>query len=253
MKKKLLCLFSAILVLSSCSSDVTREDDVIVDEIQPGDLVLLKKTIEKYENGRTRTTIYNYNGNKLVSQVYDNSKEGIYFTYTGDLITKMEFKLADGTVEQVNSYEYDAKGKLTIFKRIDSIEDLGNKEVYTYNADGSVSVLEYIGDSKIQTKENATRKITFLNGEVAEITSTNSPNHKYTYDTKNNPSKNILGMSKIAFVDAEADGVSHNTLTDTSGDEVLTSYTYTYNTGNYPLTSVEISKEEGKLSTQYFY
>lgn len=253
MKKKLLCLFSSILVLSSCSSDVTREDNVIVDEIQTGDIVLLKKTIEKYESGETRTTLYNYNGNKLVSLVYDNSKEGIYFTYTGDLITKMEFKLADGTVEQVNSYEYDAKGKLTIFKRIDPIEDLGNKEVYTYNEDGSVSVLQYIGDSETQTQDNATSKITFLKGEVAEITSTNSPNHKYTYDTKNNPAKNIIGMSKIAFVDGEADAVLNNTLTDTSGDEVVTSYTYTYNAGNYPLTSIEISKEEGKLSTQYFY
>lgn len=252
MKKNLLCLFSALLVLASCSSDVTREDEIIDDVPTPVGQILLKKMIEKYDNGVTRTITNTYDGNKLVSQIYNNSKEGIYYTYAGNLITKMEFKLADGSVEQVNSYEYNDKGKLVIFKRIDPIEDLGNKEVYTHNADGSISVLEYIGDSKTQTKENATRKITFLNGEVAEITSTNSPNHKYTYDTKNNPSKNILGMDKIAFVDGEADGILHNTLTDTSGAELSASYTYTYNTDNYPATSVETS-EDGKITTQYFY
>ncbi|KFF18814.1 hypothetical protein [Flavobacterium hydatis] len=254
MKRKLLYLFSALLVLTSCSNDETREDskdnDVVV--ITPESPVLLQKTIDKDEDGSTRTTVYTYNGNKIVSQLYNNTKEGIYYTYTGDLITKMEFKLADGTIEQVNSYDYDPKGKLLTFRRIDPVENLGNKEVYRYDADGSISVTEYIGDSKTQTQTNATSKITFLNGEVAEIVSTNSPNHKYTYDTKNNPEKNILGMDKIAFVDGEADGTLHNTLTDTSGDKLSASYSYTYNVSDYPATSIETSSE-GKVTTQYFY
>lgn len=254
MKRKLLCLFTALIVLNSCSSDY-KEDETPANE----SVILLKKTIDKDSDGSVLTTTYTYNGNKIVSQV-NNLKEGIYYTYTGDLITKMDFKLADGTIEQVNTYEYDAAGKLITFKRIDPIEDLGNKEVYSYNADGSISVVEYIGDSKTQTQKNATSKITVSNGEVIEIVPTNSPNHKYTHDTKNNPYKNVLGMGKIAFVDGEADGILHNILTDKSGNEIwsnyLNTYTYTYNSDNYLVTSTDTeTSDDGteKSSTEYFY
>lgn len=265
--KKILCFFTVLtLVLSSCSSDDDGRDTVPVTEIitkpitepiiepKKENQFLPKKTIRTDEDGLILTTIYTYNGNKIISGIED-SGEGIHYIYTGDLITKLEYILANGTVEQVDSYEYDSKGKLTTFKRIDPIENLGNKEVYTYNADGSVAVVEYIGDSKTQTRENATSIITFLNGEVSEITSTNSPNFKYTYDTKNNPIKNILGMDKITFTDGEASGIFHNIISEISvyGNATTTrTAKITYNVDGYPEKSVD--DFEGKVTTtEYFY
>lgn len=250
MKKNLLCLFSALLVLASCSSDVTREDDDTTTTNPTEGQTFLKKTIEK-EDGLTLTTNYKYNGNKLVSVIDSNGGSMIY-TYTGDLITKLEFKLADGTLEQVNSYMYSTDGKLTTFTRVEPLEDYGYRESYTYNANGTITVNSYGGNVGAQNDVGGKSTITFLNGVVIEIISTNSPNHKYTYDTKNNPLKNVLGMDKIAFVDGEADGNLHNILTDHTGDAVWASSIYTYNTSNYPATSIETT-QVGKVSTEYFY
>lgn len=241
--KKLLCLFSALLlVFSSCSND----DNSSTNENQ----ILLKKTTTTDADGLTSTTIHNYNGNKIVSSIFE-SKESMNYTYTGDLITKLEFKLSDGTVEQVNSFEYDSNGKLATFKRIDPIYDLGNKEVYTYNADGSISVVEYIGDSKTQTQENATSTITFLNGEVSAIVSTNSSDFKYTYDAKHNPTKNVLGMDKISFTDGEASGILHNIISRTE-DSITSTSEITYNAYGYPEKSFDNFEDKG-TTTEYFY
>jgi hypothetical protein len=252
MKRKLLYLFSALLVLTSCSNDETREDskdnDVVV--VKPVSQILLKKTVEKNANGTTRTTIYTYEGNKIVSQVYNNSKEGIYYTYTGDLITKMEFKLADGTVEQVNTYKYDGNKKLIEFFRTQpGQEDWDSTEKYIYNADGTVSVYDEDGF------KNST--FTFLNGEISEVVSVNSPNFKYTHDTKNNPFKNVLGMDKIAFIDGEGNGILHNIISETSsfGDDNTTTNTtskITYNTDDYPVKSFDNFEDAG-TTTEYFY
>jgi uncharacterized protein (UPF0333 family) len=255
MKKKLLYLFSALLVRTSCSNDVTREDeDVIVVAPVPVPVpvsqILLTKMIEKNANGTTRTIIYTYDANKIVSQLYNNTKEGIYYTYTGDLITKMEFKLADGTVEQINTYKYDANKKLTEFSRTQpGQEDWDSKDTYVYNADGTVSVYDEDGF------KNST--ITFLNGEVSEIVSTNSPNFKYTHDTKNNPEKNILGMNKIAFTDGEGNGILHNIITEISsyGDDTTTTTKtskMTYNKDDYPVKSFDNFEDAG-TTTEYFY
>jgi hypothetical protein len=168
------------------------------------------------------------------------------------LITKLEYKFPDGSLDQINLFTYNSDGKLTTAVRIDPEMEWGNKEVFTYNEDGSVSVIQYIGDDETQTQENATRTIKFLAGEVSEITSSNSANHKYVYDTKNNPLKNVLGFDKIAFIDAEADGVLHNTISDTSEGEVLYNYVFTYNSNGYPVKSDEIDDGETS-STEYFY
>lgn len=245
--KKILCLFSAftLVLISSCSSDDSSSES-------NDDLVLLKKTITTDSDGNKVTTNYKFNGNKIVSTIDDSGELELYYTYTGDLITKLEYKFPDGSLDQINLFTYNSEGKLATAVRIDPEMEWGNKEVFTYNEDGSVSVIEYIGDDETQTQENATRTIKFLAGEVSEITSTNSPNHKYVYDTKNNPLKNVLGFDKIAFIDAEADGVLHNTISDTSEGEVLYNYVFTYNSNGYPVKSDEIDDGETS-STEYFY
>ncbi|MES2575460.1 MAG: hypothetical protein V4572_10995 [Bacteroidota bacterium] len=244
--KKILCLFSALaLVLTSCSGD-----DSSSDSSPDSSTILLKKTILTDSEGEKTTVIYKYNGTKIVSEL-DNYGDGILYTYTGDLITKMEFKY-DGIIEQTNTYSY-TDGKLTTFVREDPIMDWGNKEVYTHNSDGSISVKEYIGDGTTQTQLNSTGTINFFaNGEVSEITSSNNLTYKYVYDTKNNPFKNVLGFGKIAFVDGIADGISHNMISETYGTEVTYTATYVYNSNNYPKTVVD--NEDGEeTKIQCFY
>lgn len=240
--KKILCLFTALtLVLASCSSDDSSSDS--------SNSVLLKKTINTDNKGKKITTNYTYNGNKIVSSIDDLGDSNAYYTYTGDLITKLECKLPDGTVELVNTYNY-TDGKLTTFVRINPDMDWGYKEIYTYNADGTITVEKYVGDSKTQALHNATGTVKFSNGEVIEIFDDNSSNHKYTHDTKNNPMKNVLGWNKINFTDGEGPAVIHNMLTDKVGAEFWGNYTYTYNGDEYPIISIDSVEEE---TVEYFY
>ncbi|MDQ5929453.1 MAG: hypothetical protein QG594_1232, partial [Bacteroidota bacterium] len=60
--KKILCLFGALtFALTSCSSDDDSSGS------PSSDLVLLKKTITTNSDGEKITSIYKYDGNKIVS------------------------------------------------------------------------------------------------------------------------------------------------------------------------------------------
>ncbi|MFD1604200.1 hypothetical protein ACFSJW_08145 [Flavobacterium artemisiae] len=244
--KKFLLLFGVLTMsLTSCSSDDSSSEST--------DTVLLKKTILTDSDGEKITTTYTYNGNKIVSMVDDSGDVGLYYTYTDDLITKIEFKLPNGTLEQVNTYTYDANKKLSVFVRSEPTDKLGSKTVYTYNSDGSVSAKNYIGDDKTQTSFNGESKVFFTNGEIVKITSDYSPDKSFTHDDKFNPMKNVLGMDKLAFEDSDADGVVHNIVSekDLGSDEIMATYVFTYNAANYPTKCVE--SEEGEIATTEFF
>ncbi|KAF2510182.1 hypothetical protein EYY60_11775 [Flavobacterium zhairuonense] len=239
--KKILCLFGALtLLLTSCSSDDSGSS-----------VVLLKKEITTDSDGDKVTTDYKYDGNKIISATVQGTTTGIYFTYTGDLITKMEFKY-EGVVEQVNKYEYDSNGKLISFIRVEPLEENGSKEVYTYNSDGSISITAYSGTDLAQTTADGTGKITFVNGEIDKIALTYGPTRSYTYDDKNNPYKNVLGYDKISFTDGEAEGILHNIVSVKNGTKVTESYVFTYNGDGYPVKSVD-TDGSGVATTEYFY
>ncbi|MDQ6527640.1 hypothetical protein [Flavobacterium sp. LHD-85] len=245
--KKILCLFGALtLLLTSCSSDDSSSDS--------SSNVLLKKIVITNSDGEKFTTNFKYDGNKIVSAIDDSGEANLYYTYTGDLITKIEFKYPDGTIDQINTFTYNAEGKLTTFVRVEPNMDWGHKEVYTYNADGTISVKSYSGDSETQTGEGVTSTIKFVNGEVSEILAitANQPDHKYTYDNKNNPTKNILGMDKIAFVDGEGNGVKFNILTDSADGDLWGNSTFTYNDQGYPTKEVNTGSDSVG-NTEYFY
>jgi hypothetical protein len=261
MKTKLFYfLVASLFVLSSCSSDTDGRDIEPITKTEPiidpkpesnpiiDNQILVKKIISTDEKGLVTTILYNYDGNKIVSKLYNDTKPGMYYTYSGDLITKLEYKFADGTIDQIDTYKYDGDKKIIeFFSTQPGQEKWDHYEFYVYNADGTVSVYSEDG-FKYST-------ITFLNGEVSEIVSTNSPNFKYTYDTKNNPEKNILGMDKIAFTYGEASGVLRNIISETYGygnDAKTTTLKITYNADGYPVKSFDNFEDTG-TTKEYFY
>ena len=243
--KKLLYLFSAIaLTLASCSSE---DDSNNISD------VLVTKIIETYEDNSTYTTEYVYSGTKLVSST-DSDGEYQLFTYTGNLITKIEYFLSDDTLDQVETYTYDSSDRLISFVRVFPTDtDWGNKETYTYNTNGTIFVNYYSGDYNSQTNLDQTGVITFLNGEISQIATSDGNTDDYTYDNKNNPFKNVLGYNKIYFTDALTDGVVNNIVTMTSsstgGSYVNTN---TYNSNDFILTSESVSSVE-TISSEFFY
>jgi hypothetical protein len=250
MKKLLFLLSVSILFFSSCIPNPEENPDPIV----PVATLFLKKTIDTYDGGETVTTNYTYSGNKLVSIVSDTPDEpNLYVTYTGNLITKGEYKFADGTIDQINTFEYDDTNRLVTYKRVDPEMDLGNKETYVYNLDGTISVTYFIGDATTQTEAAGTGTVTFEDGEISEISSPEDT-FTYVYDNKSNPLKNVLGWNKIAFVDGEGNGVAHNITSfvhTNAGMPMTFTYEYTYASG-YPIESVA-NDEDGTYTTEYFY
>lgn len=230
------------LVLNSCDS--SSDDDG-----GSAGVVLLKKTIETDSEGNVVTSIASYNGAKI-DKITATGDFLIDFTYTGDLITKEEYSQG-GEVFQINNYTY-TDGKIATFTRIEPLDDLGYKEVFTHNNDGTISVAVFIGDAASQTMANGTSTITIANGEVTSITTSGfGVDHTYTYDTKNHPFKNVIGYAKISYVDGEASGMLKNiTLDESDFGDVSTTYTYFAN--QYPETAVENDGGD-ETTTEFFY
>lgn len=250
MKKLFLFLSAVTLILSSCSND----GDTLPSPVNSNnsDSVFLKKKVDS--NGIIFN--YTYNGSKIVSVIDNDADESdAFFTYTGDLITKLEYKIA-GNVEQRNIYEYNAEGKLISFKRLTLGMNWGDKEVYTYNSDGSISFINYFGDATTQTSLNRTGKKFFTNGEVSRIEMYESGGGTNTitttYDIKKNPMKNVLGWNKIDFVEDEAIGINHNVLVQNSTINGITNYSYIYNTNDYPKSFTETNNGIA-LTSECFY
>jgi hypothetical protein len=255
--KKLICLFGlSALLLTSCSSSdsssTTEESDVLVT-----------RTVETYANdGSTVTTNYTYSGKKVLKSI---DSDGYYenYTYTGDLLTKAEIFDMDDNLIQRETFTYNGSAQLVSYVILDFEFNMGDKETYVHNSDGTISTAAFSGDLTSQTNPVSTGVVHFANGEVSsfdeiESFSSSTSTTTYTYDTKNNPFKNITGYDKISFIDSEAAGNTHNILTKTyttSSQTDVTTTTFTYNSLNFPVTDSEIEGTDATsvITTQYTY
>lgn len=97
--KKLLYLFTAsLLVFTSCSNDDNDSSD-------PASSILVKKITKIASDGDFSTENYLYNGNKVVSMTEADGSVTKY-TYTGDLIAKIEDFDETGTLNLTTNYNY---------------------------------------------------------------------------------------------------------------------------------------------------
>jgi len=255
MKKLALACSAFLLMLSSCSSSSDSNSS-------SSDDVLVSKTIETYAlDGSVVTSDYTYSGKKLVQETDD---DGVItkFTYTGDLITKVEYFDDLGVLVEKETFSYDSSSKLISYVRLELFNNDGIKDTFVYNSNGTVTGSRFSGDLSIQDDFYGTSIIYFTNNEVSKIEEYSDvgdlyATRLYTYDTKVNPFKNIIGFDKIQFVDNEALGINHNIVTDDYTDSGLpTPYTttYTYNANNFPLTAVESGGDPSdNISTEYIY
>ncbi|WP_163410566.1 hypothetical protein [Flavobacterium ajazii] len=236
--KKILCLFSSLmLVLSSCSSDDTTDEKI-----------LLPKT-EKYTYAshpeENNTVTYSYDGNKIVSLTYDGGDQ-IIFTYTGDLITKAVYteSYEGETYTQTTTFTYE-NNKLKSSLKVDSGDSSTKRKTYTYNSNGTISVATFILNLSTQEEEQDWSSVLTLDskGNIVKAEFGDSVNI-IEYDTKNNPFKGILGYTLLLeseIFDKEANTPNNITkIIEKSGEviEGTTTYVNTYNSDNYLTKSV---------------
>ncbi len=227
--KKVILFFSVILLsIVSCSTNedpiVTPDPEIInPDPVIPTSFILPKKIINLTDNVVKSTANIIYNGNKIIegTTVKSNGTTKDVFTYTGDLITKIEV-ISGGVIKYSNEFQYDSNTRLSVELSDDEFFENSvavrrkTKKVFTYNPDGTVletnfklvnSIYENTGTTSVYTLANGNeiKKVTngsysYPSGINGEISTTNTITTVVKeYDTKINPLKNILGFEKLTL------------------------------------------------------
>lgn len=227
--KKFLCLLGALaLSLNSCSSDDNSSDGGSSTNALPS-----KITLTTVENGKSGSLDYtfSYDGNKLKQISLSDASKYVY-TYTGDLITKVEYFRSSILVStDVYAYENNKLVSKTSSQAFGST--IQNKLTFVYNANGTVNAnLSQIED-RVETKYDTTTLYTFANGNIVSTEYYDGLKEKITntFDDKKSPFVNITGL-KLLLDLAQVDS-----------DE----YQFDFHSANNALTSVTVNyDEEGK-------
>jgi hypothetical protein len=247
--------FLCTLILVSCTNDNTEE------EANP--LGLPKTVSELYQDGSNIGELKGtctYNENKLV-EIYYNSSQKKVFTYSGDVISKMEYYQA-GTLRFEHTYTYE-NDILVEYKNADFQTGNIHTIQYMHETNGTVKYNEEFSfnGSLSWTKEGT---ITFANDniveDVAEFTFVGVEDefnvivNVLEYDDKPNPYKSILGYS--ALLNLKGTIGNHNIVSDYSYissykngvqyAESLTGkeYEITYDAANRPIQMDRYSNED---------
>lgn len=118
-----------ISTLVSCSTDSESGID-----LQPVTTILVKNIKHTYTPNDIVLSTLKYDGNRIISRSTDGGFIATY-TYTGDVITKIEERVDD---KFQRSYEYIyLNGKVA--KEIEKDNWETDSRIYTYNANGTVS------------------------------------------------------------------------------------------------------------------
>ena len=145
------------------------------------------------------------------------------------------------------------------------------KQVFVHNVDGSINFTNFSYQSPNTEIVDCTGKYTFVNSNRTKVEFNNVTTSSvsiYTYDSKNNGFRNILGFDKLIFIEGsmpnnfqtinfQSTNIANNTISFTS--EAVN--TYIYNANNYPISEVRFSTGSITTSpptvttrtTNYFY
>jgi hypothetical protein len=241
--KKILLLVIVSCLLSFCSSDSSSSSD---------DTILLKKIIHENENGSTTITTYVYDGKKM--KTVSNGTYVSKFYYSGNLVTKVEGYI-NNLLASVFTFEYDTSEKLVQYKLVSSDISRSDRYTYVYNNDNTISVNHYTAIDDDNETLRTEKYFLGIDSEIIKIEryySNGTSTTLYTYDSKNNPFRNVIGLDKLLNILSE--GIKHNTLTknETAFDsaDILTERVIIYNAQDYPLT---VQLEGSNDAEQYYY
>lgn len=250
MKNSLFFLCALVLTLFSCSSDSESSEE---------SLLLIKKIVT-VSNDIERTTSFTYNGAKLNTIEVDGYV--LEHTYSGDNIVNVK-RYSGGALEGETFYEYDNLGRVSSELFVYYFGDFSQKNIYTYNSNNTISYEMLSGDQFSQSPNGNSGLITQgSNGEILKIQVFNQGavlnSDVYTYDTNNNPFKNIVGYDKLPVNTDKIFNVTTSAYFNANQETNTNSiFEYTYNSNNFPAKRNQLFyKNEVLLSTvntTYFY
>jgi hypothetical protein len=166
-------------------------------------------------------------GNYLIAggTTSTESNKDIY-TYTGNLIMKLESFNNAGVVQSSTVYLYNDKNKMISLENTQNNNNI-YKIVFDYNVDGTVLGTHYSGISGALEPRGNSSVYTVLNGNLIKeesfVVNVGNPIQKstieYSFDTKKNPFANVLGFSNYtlwwANQNNEISSISNNNTSST--------------------------------------
>ena len=208
MKKAIQLLFLSFLIVTftSCSSD---------DNQSASNVVLLKK-VESDVMANHSVYNFTYTGTKLKKVSYEWHTPTLFkgydkYFYTGDLITEIKSYNSNNQITKRALFTYNASNQLAELLTLEPQNNVGRKEVFAYNVDGTVSTVTYKGTLESQTTlDSVTEKFFLENGNIVKIEFTGSSlvtSTEFEYDSANNPMRNVTGLDKIKVDTDISDGL----------------------------------------------
>jgi len=305
MINKICTLLLAAFLFTSCSSDdapaedpiatpevpVTPTEPVVITDpvtpvITPNPSLTLPKSYryDLMHNGSAvlvNGATYKINGDKLV-ECGDGVAYQQKYTYTGDLITKIEM-WANTTLAHIYEFTYENNKPKSYTIEYVMFAEFAYKIQYTYthNNDGTVSYERKLLSGKYQNgDEDGKGTLTIVNGNITRDdfveTLTNAQHSKkeslvYEYDTKNTFCKNIKGLNLLYFLQNNpliGNQCSANNMTSKSGLEEIynldgsirtpsrviykTLFSYEYNADNYPTKVTDVTGDNTTVGPTTF-
>ncbi len=239
MKKIFYLLSISMLLLQGCSSDSGSNNNTST--------AILCKTRKFNEsdatNIRNYRTEFTYVGNKF------NERKDYYndvltskrvYVYTGNLITEEKKYDENNILVQNKTYTYNGSGQLISSLNIGNNNNnvwVGYKSNFVYNQNGTITELSYSGDVNTQNTLDETTTYTLQNNIlVSQITigGTYTTSYSFTYDTKNSPFKNVIGLNNFFGPLSQEHNLLQTIQSDGVNSPIIEDFQYIYNSDGYP-------------------
>lgn len=247
MKNTLFILCVSFLLIFSCSSGDNDNPNSSTDE---NTSVL----VQKFETSEGFTMDLYYNSNKLTETISEsnNSYSLTKYTYAGDLISNIQkFNENNQPTGNFESYEYD--GNKLVNRKIYSNNNLVEEWNLTYS--NNIIRIERPTNSEgqywlyyLDSNGNVIKSESYYNNQVSQTSN-------ITYDNKNNPYKNILGLN--LFINDWFEVSNNNQIAatlETNEESYFRNHTYQYDNQDYPVSAVVFNSEDSSevLYTYYY-
>jgi hypothetical protein len=238
MKKIFYLLSISLLLLQGCSSDSGSNNNT--------SSAILCKTIKFNEsdatNIRNYRTEFTYVGNKFNERkdYYNDvlTSKSVYI-YTGNLITQVKGYDENNIYNSLSTITYNNSGLPISILNIDNETGswVGYKSNFVYNQNGTITELSYSGDVNTQNTLDETTTYTLQNNIlVSQITigGTYTTSYSFTYDTKNSPFKNVIGLNNFFGPLSQEHNLLQTIQSDGVNSPIIEDFQYIYNSDGYP-------------------